>query len=494
MSKKGLKNFLFDLRKNDTSSKIWVDDKKKITNDDICLKCADCLKIITFGEAKTELIVDFLLKSIEKQIIENKRTYICICGHLLSRTMVMEIKHSICCNICKQLFFGMYEVYHCDKGEEVLEHEYGYNLCKQCAQKHYQNDEKSDEESIKNIYDQKNDDYKMINSDCDGNIDENPIDGGAFYLDTDGDGYGYFESIVNACTIEDGLSENPDDCDDDNAEINPDAEEVCDGLDNDCDYIIDSDATDRSVFYRDIDLDGYGDGILLSDQTENTYDIDVDFSIHAWVYLDSNYENTTMSIFDAEHTRGVLANEHSGFSLCVHVFCAMFVCRPLVGPWLACGAPGACMLHVCACCPHPAVHMGAPHPAVQMGAPRRRCRGGALIFSARACVSMREAPHLRGHFAAFPSVLGHCSFAGLCSFACAPLGLATRSARDICVVPLRGRASLPRLAVRFSRILVLVAARPVALVRGVTLVRPGRPSHVAALGLSGDPSTGRWPA
>jgi len=39
MSKKGLKNFLFDLRKNVTSSKIWVGGKKKITNDDICLKC-----------------------------------------------------------------------------------------------------------------------------------------------------------------------------------------------------------------------------------------------------------------------------------------------------------------------------------------------------------------------------------------------------------------------------------------------------------------------
>jgi ABC-type amino acid transport substrate-binding protein len=39
MSKKGLKNFLFDLRKNVISPKIWVGGKKKITNDDLCLKC-----------------------------------------------------------------------------------------------------------------------------------------------------------------------------------------------------------------------------------------------------------------------------------------------------------------------------------------------------------------------------------------------------------------------------------------------------------------------
>ena len=97
-----------------------------------------------------------------------------------------------------------------------------------------------------------------VDNNCDGNIDENPIDGEAFYLDTDGDGYGYFESIVSACAIEDGLSENPDDCDDDNAAISPDAEEVCDGIDNNCDYVTDSDATDRTVFYRDLDADGYG--------------------------------------------------------------------------------------------------------------------------------------------------------------------------------------------------------------------------------------------
>ena len=63
-------------------------------------------------------------------------------------------------------------------------------------------------------------------------------------------------------------------------------------------------------------LDGLGDGISLSENDENIYDIDVRFSIHRWVYLDADFQNTTMSIFDAEHTRGSVASEHSGFASC----------------------------------------------------------------------------------------------------------------------------------------------------------------------------------
>jgi hypothetical protein len=54
----------------------------------------------------------------------------------------------------------------------------------------------------------------------------------------------------------DGFNEDQD-CDDDNAAVNPDAEELCDGIDNNCD-----DAVDEGVagtFYADGDGDGYGD-------------------------------------------------------------------------------------------------------------------------------------------------------------------------------------------------------------------------------------------
>jgi hypothetical protein len=51
-----------------------------------------------------------------------------------------------------------------------------------------------------------------------------------------------------------------DDCDDSNGAIHPDADEVCDGLDNNCDGDVDEDsATDAATWYADADGDGYGD-------------------------------------------------------------------------------------------------------------------------------------------------------------------------------------------------------------------------------------------
>ena len=61
--------------------------------------------------------------------------------------------------------------------------------------------------------------------------------------DNDGDGYGTLS-----------------DCDDDDPAIHPGADEVCDGINNDCDAAIDEpDALDAVPWYRDADLDGYGD-------------------------------------------------------------------------------------------------------------------------------------------------------------------------------------------------------------------------------------------
>ena len=63
-------------------------------------------------------------------------------------------------------------------------------------------------------------------------------------LGTDADGDGFNDTL---------------DCDDNNADINPGAEELCDGVDNDCNEAIDDNATDGTTFYVDSDGDGYGD-------------------------------------------------------------------------------------------------------------------------------------------------------------------------------------------------------------------------------------------
>ena len=70
------------------------------------------------------------------------------------------------------------------------------------------------------------------------------------------------------------------DCDDDDPSIHPGAEEVCDGVDNDCVDGIDVGATDAIEYFADGDADGYGAGAAtascdpLSGQVTNADDCD----------------------------------------------------------------------------------------------------------------------------------------------------------------------------------------------------------------------------
>ena len=49
-----------------------------------------------------------------------------------------------------------------------------------------------------------------------------------------------------------------EDCDEEDGTVHVDAAELCDGLDNDCDGVVDDEATDAVVFYADGDSDGFG--------------------------------------------------------------------------------------------------------------------------------------------------------------------------------------------------------------------------------------------
>jgi hypothetical protein len=97
-----------------------------------------------------------------------------------------------------------------------------------------------------------------LDNDCDGSVDDAPIDSLAWYADVDGDGFGAASSFVAACEQPDGHVLIDGDCDDASAGVNPDASERCNGADDDCDGSVDDDPVDGDTFHVDIDGDGYG--------------------------------------------------------------------------------------------------------------------------------------------------------------------------------------------------------------------------------------------
>lgn len=90
--------------------------------------------------------------------------------------------------------------------------------------------------------------------DCD---DTDPLVGQSFqWYDLDGDGFGDGNAPA-PCNVPMTVT-NGDDCDDANSAVNPNAVEICDGVDNDCNNITDTDASDATDWYTDFDGDGFG--------------------------------------------------------------------------------------------------------------------------------------------------------------------------------------------------------------------------------------------
>ncbi len=99
-----------------------------------------------------------------------------------------------------------------------------------------------------------------VDDDCNGSVDDG-LPMYDWYPDWDGDGYGDASATPEEdCQIVPDHVLNDADCDDSDAAINPNATEVCDGVDNDCDGAADEDdAADAVFWYGDADGDLYGD-------------------------------------------------------------------------------------------------------------------------------------------------------------------------------------------------------------------------------------------
>ncbi|ADO72424.1 MopE-related protein [Stigmatella aurantiaca] len=91
-------------------------------------------------------------------------------------------------------------------------------------------------------------------NDCDGVVDEGVTN--TYYRDADDDGYGVSSPTKQACAVSPGYAYNANDCDDGRANVRPGANEICDGLDNNCNGVADEGVT--ATWYRDADGDGYG--------------------------------------------------------------------------------------------------------------------------------------------------------------------------------------------------------------------------------------------
>ena len=102
--------------------------------------------------------------------------------------------------------------------------------------------------------------------DCDGEVDEGVRP--TFYWDGDLDGWcNVTVTTLDFCSLADANATAVNgqwgdvvgDCDDENADIHPEVVEVCDGVDNDCDGVVDDGTcTDDPIFTDPVDGDGDG--------------------------------------------------------------------------------------------------------------------------------------------------------------------------------------------------------------------------------------------
>ena len=105
----------------------------------------------------------------------------------------------------------------------------------------------------------------LLDDDCDGIVDPTTsLDALTWYADADADTYGDPLATTPACEVPSGFVADSTDCDDTVASTYPGATEYCNGVDDDCDTVVDPDsAFDVISWYADTDADSYGDAAVV---------------------------------------------------------------------------------------------------------------------------------------------------------------------------------------------------------------------------------------
>lgn len=112
-----------------------------------------------------------------------------------------------------------------------------------------------------------------LDNDCDRLVDaqdDSLVGGETWYPDADGDGQGDPSSSQLACNAPAGTVADNADCDDSEPTAYTGASEICDGIDNDCDTLVDQldDSVVLATWFADADGDGYGDAGVSTEACE----------------------------------------------------------------------------------------------------------------------------------------------------------------------------------------------------------------------------------